>query len=132
MLVFIVLEIFVIWHRKVNTRIYISIIFVVLLFEVGKAQEVWNKLFPEKQAQELADLYRTVRQSTDEPVGYMHLLKYVNVLNDFAALNYAELNEDFQTKVMEVIIAPDTLTSLKENRNIENLSKKFLDLNAIS
>ncbi|MDA3865613.1 MAG: hypothetical protein PF489_02560 [Salinivirgaceae bacterium] len=131
MLVFIVLEIFVIWHRKVNTRIYISIIFVVLLFEVGKAQEVWNKLFPEKQAQELADLYRTVRQSTDEPVGYMHLLKYVNVLNDFAALNYAELNEDFQTKVMEVIIAPDTLTSLKENRNIENLSKKFLDLNAI-
>ncbi|MFO7863334.1 MAG: hypothetical protein R6U85_04995 [Salinivirgaceae bacterium] len=114
-----------------NKRIFISILFIVLLFEVGKAQEVWTKLFPGKQAQELADLYRTVRQSTDEPVDYVHLLRYVNVLNDFAALNYAELNEDFQTKVMEVIIAPDTLTYLKENRKVKTLSKKFLDLNAI-
>ena len=95
---------------------------------LGQTQTVWGELFSDNKGKEIEQAYQAVSSGSQDELTQEQLVKYVKTLNEYALLNFSELNATFQKKVLSYIVSTDSLAAYQNRDNLKWWRSKFMQL----
>src|SRR6056297_3550693 len=106
---------------------------VIIFLTIGIAgelhsQTVWEALFSKKQSAQFKETYDEISSNKNANINLRQLKQYVKTLNNYALSHLPELNEEFQKKVINHIIATDSISYYEQADNSNWWIGKFVKL----
>ncbi len=106
---------------------------VIIFLTIGIAgelhsQTVWEALFSKEQSAQFKETYDDISLNKNTNIDLRQLKQYVKTLNNYSLSHISELNEEFQKKVINHIIATDSISYYEQEDNTNWWKSKFVKL----
>lgn len=102
-----------------------------ILISTSYSQGVWGELFPNNQASKLRNTYNSISNNSFTEIEKSVLIECVKTLNNYTVSNLTRVNNEFQSKIINLIIATDSIKHYEKTDNPKWWINNFKQLNSI-